>query len=46
MPGYYVHLAVSNKEVRKDRSFVLGVEIPDLLKKYVKLLHRHYFIVV
>ena len=37
MPGYYVHLAVSNKEVRKDRSFVLGVEIPDLLKKYVKL---------
>ena len=37
MPGYYVHLAVSNKEVRRDRSFVLGVEIPDLLKKYVKL---------
>ncbi len=37
MPGYYVHLAVSNKEVRRNRSFVLGVEIPDLLKKYVKL---------
>ena len=37
MPGYYVHLAVSNKDVRRDRSFVLGVEMPDLLKKYVKL---------
>ena len=34
MPGYYVHLAVSNKEVRRDRSFVLGVEIPDYVKLY------------
>lgn len=36
MPGYYVHLAASNKTLRKNRSFVCGVEIPDLLKYYVK----------
>ncbi len=36
MPGYYVHLAASNKTARKNRSFVCGVEIPDLLKYYVK----------
>lgn len=36
MPGYYVHLAASNKLARKNRSFVCGVEMPDLLKYYVK----------
>lgn len=36
MPGYYVHLAASNKIARKNRSFVCGVEMPDLLKYYVK----------
>ncbi len=34
MPGYYVHLAACHPEARKNRSFVLGVEAPDLLKKY------------
>ena len=37
MPGYYVHLASCNKEARKNRSFVCGVEVPDLLKKYYQL---------
>ena len=37
MPGYYVHLAACDKKARDDRSFVLGVEIPDLLKTYYKL---------
>lgn len=37
MPGYYVHLAASNKKARKNRSFVIGVETPDLLKKYLVL---------
>ena len=35
MPGYYVHLAASNKKARKNRSFVCGVETPDLLKYYL-----------
>lgn len=37
MPGYYVHLAASNQKTRQNRSFVCGVETPDLLKKYLKL---------
>lgn len=37
MPGYYVHLAASNQNARKNRSFVFGVEMPDLLKSYFKL---------
>lgn len=37
MPGYYIHLAVCEEETLQNRSFVLGVEAPDLLKKYIKL---------
>ncbi len=37
MPGYYVHLAASNYIARNNRSFVCGLETPDLLKKYYKL---------
>lgn len=37
MPGYYIHLAASNKLARKNRSFICGVEMPDLLKHYSKL---------
>ena len=37
MPGYYVHLASCNPKCLKNRSFVCGVEIPDLLKKYYSL---------
>ena len=37
MPGYYVHLASCNKNAIENRSFVLGVEAPDLLKKHLKL---------
>ncbi len=36
MPGYYIHLAASNPLARKNRSFVCGVEVPDLLKNYLK----------
>ena len=36
MPGYMIHLSVCNEEVRGDRAFILGVEAPDLLKKYLK----------
>lgn len=36
MPGYYIHLASSSEESRKNRSFVYGLEAPDLLKKYYK----------
>lgn len=36
MPGYMIHLSVCNEEVRKNRAFILGVEAPDLLKKYLK----------
>ncbi len=36
MPGYYVHLATCRKKALENRSFVLGVEAPDLLKKHVK----------
>ena len=37
MPGYYIHLASSNEKALKNRSFVLGVEAPDMLKKHVKV---------
>lgn len=36
MPGYMIHLSVCNEEVRGNRAFILGVEAPDLLKKYLK----------
>lgn len=36
IPGYYVHLATVNPKVRENRSFIYGVEMPDLLKKYFK----------
>lgn len=34
MPGYYVHLASCNPSALKNKSFVRGIELPDLLKKY------------
>lgn len=37
MPGYYIHLAASNQKARNNRSFVYGIEIPDLLKSYLKM---------
>jgi len=37
MPGYYAHLATVNPVVSKNRCFIYGVEMPDLLKKYYKL---------
>ncbi len=37
MPGYYVHLAACPSNALKNRSFVLGVESPDLLHKYYKI---------
>ena len=37
MPGYYVHFASCNPRCLNNRSFVIGVEAPDLLKKYYKL---------
>lgn len=37
MPGYYIHLAACPVDTLKNRSFVLGVEAPDLLKKYYKI---------
>ena len=36
MPGYYLHLAACGGELIKNRSFVLGVEAPDILKKHLK----------
>ena len=36
MPGYYLHLAACGGELLKNRSFVLGVEAPDILKKHFK----------
>lgn len=36
MPGYYLHLASCEKHCLENRSFVLGVEAPDILKKHVK----------
>lgn len=37
MPGYYIHLAGVNKKLRNNRDFIIGVEAPDLLKKYYNL---------
>lgn len=37
MPGYYVHLAASNSNARRNISFIKGVLMPDLLKTYYKL---------
>ena len=37
MPGYLIHLASCQTKLLKNRSFVLGVEAPDLLKKYYKM---------
>ena len=37
MPGYYVHFASCNPKCLKNRSFICGVETPDILKKYYKL---------
>lgn len=37
MPGYYLHLAACGEQSLKNRSFVLGVEAPDILKKHVKV---------
>ena len=36
MPSYYLHLAACGGQTLKNRSFVLGVEAPDILKKHVK----------
>lgn len=37
MPGYYLHLAACGGNSLTNRSFVLGVEAPDILKKHVKI---------
>ena len=37
MPGYYLHFAACGRDSLKNRSFVLGVEAPDILKKHVKV---------
>lgn len=37
MPGYYLHLAACKGDSLKNRSFILGVEAPDILKKHVKV---------
>lgn len=37
MPGYYLHLAACGGHALENRSFVLGVEAPDILKKHVKV---------
>ena len=37
MPGYYLHFAACGGDSLKNRSFVLGVEAPDILKKHVKV---------
>ena len=37
MPGYYIHLAACADQCLKNRSFVLGVEAPDILKKHLKI---------
>lgn len=36
MPGYYLHLAACGGKSLENRTFVLGVEAPDMLKKHVK----------
>ena len=42
MPGYYAHLATVNPVVSKNRSFIYGVEMPDLLKDYYYLYGFDY----
>lgn len=37
MPGYYLHLSACGGHSLENRSFVLGVEAPDILKKHVKV---------
>lgn len=37
MPGYYLHFAACGGHSLENRSFVLGVEAPDILKKHVKV---------
>lgn len=37
MPGYMLHFSACNGEALKNRSFVVGVEAPDLLKKHFKV---------
>ncbi len=37
MPGYYLHLAACGGKLLENRSFVLGVEAPDILKKHLKM---------
>lgn len=37
MPGYYLHFAACGGDSLKNRSFTLGVEAPDILKKHVKV---------
>ena len=38
MPGYYIHLATITGKSAQNRSFVCGVETPDILKKPMKWL--------
>lgn len=37
MPGYLIHYAVCRGKSLRNRDFVLGVEAPDILKKYYKM---------
>ena len=37
MPGYYLHFAACGGDLLKNRSFVCGVEAPDILKKHLKI---------
>jgi len=37
MPGYYVHFASANPKTSTNKSFLCGIEAPDLLKKYFSL---------
>ena len=37
MPGYLVHYATVKPELLVNRSFMLGVEAPDILKKHLKI---------
>ena len=36
MPGYSAHLAATKKESRENISFLIGVEMPDILKAFVR----------
>lgn len=37
MPGYYIHLAASNSKNRKNKKFIKGIIMPDLLKDYYRM---------